>query len=110
MAVLRRSIQRVVQRPRLLRKLSQPTTRSTRLGRMMRLRLKPGARGYGGYYGYAPGGLGPASYGPGDWGGPGSSGYADRDWPGYYSTGYGRGSAVRRIMTDGPSIITIRPR
>jgi hypothetical protein len=114
MAVLRRSVQRVAQRPKLLRKLSQPTARSTRLGRMMRLRLRPGARGYGGYYGYAPGGLGPV---PGDWGGPGSSGYSDRDGPGYrdwpgYSNRNGRagGGEVRRITIDVPSTIIIRPR
>jgi hypothetical protein len=91
LAVLRRSVHGIARRPKLLQKLSQPTARSMRLGRMMRMRTRPGARGNGRYNGYGPGGGAPGYYG---------SGPGDGVTPGY----------TRRIVTDGPSIITIRPR
>ena len=83
-------------------------------------------RGYSGVgrprygYGYGPGiGVGPGYYG---YGGPGYYGYGDPDWSGVgtrpadgwpaYGNGYGAAgrSGVRRIVTNGPSVITIRPR
>jgi hypothetical protein len=107
LAVLRRSVGRVAQRPQLLRKLAQPTQRGQRLGRMLRSRTG------------MPGGFGPAGYGAGG-SAPGGTGYGRNgrqrrrgwggaDWGPYGWLGGGDGNGARRITMDGPCTITITP-
>jgi hypothetical protein len=97
LAVLRRTTQRLMQRPDLLRRLSKPTARGQRLGRWALGRRR------GGQYGAAPGlgGYDP-SYGSGNYGG------GNGNYGGSYGGTDPSGSGTRRIVMDVPCEIIIR--
>jgi len=126
LAILKRTVQRVARQPALLNRLAQPTARSRRVMRMLRLRpgmpgwtrgqMGPGTN-YGGtpyrqrrrrrYYGGGWSGGDWGTYGGPGWGGPGWSG------PGWGNPAAVNGgsyvSGTRRITMRGPCTITVTP-
>jgi hypothetical protein len=95
LAVLKRSVNRIAQRPKLLRKLALPTQRGQRLGRMLRRRLAAPGRHAQGASTYDLNGR------------PRRTGFGGGDWGPY--AGPGDGGGPRRITLDGPCTITITP-
>jgi hypothetical protein len=126
--LLRRAVQRVASKPRLLRKLAQPTMRGQRLSRMMRGRPGMGRTGgFGPGYGagqglngrsrrggYVSGGWpGSGSYwwpGGGDWGGSDPDDYGQGGGYGYGLGGYGQGQGGYGLGGFGGSPVSGGPR